>query len=330
MSEIKLITWNVLSSVLTSKYGLTNDDCITRLDKLLIILTQLIKEHPNSIINLQEFGNIEREKCKELLTKHKYKQIYCLPTNMTNNNSYKYWLKNDDICPVIFVPKKINVLASGAFNLTKFIPTQNDNVIFPNFIKKNDVDTNISLIKEIQCRTSSTPWVLISHNNLTYILICVHLPSIYNMSSFQAIILEALKNIVSILLKSFVFAKFAIVIGDWNISTYEIVNSDIKQLWFDFIMNNNLKLLPENFIGVNDIKIVGYNDYNVNFISNYGKYKSMLEQCVIFTRKTEEENKKYNVKFSSIDGSEQGMTERGPSEKYISDHIPLLYEINMK
>lgn len=314
-----IITWNVLSETMLDQLCDKGYKCIKHYNRQLLLKTTLLNlldTYPMAIVCLQEFGFTERLTCVNELQKRNYSPFGGQPENYTEVEEVaKYW-KNirENMSVVIFVPKQYKISGSGTFNLANFVPKQNENVIFNYVTNYEGKKIQKTVIEDLTSRVILVSWVLIHIKNLNIIVANVQHQYINNMPMFQAISLEAQKNIAKKLLG---LCDICVFVGDYHFDKNHEFTNEPNELWTSFISGKQSKSLPKHFIG-NDINVSSYDNQKDDFISYFnGVNKSNPSHIIVYSD--------IETRIESI--NTESMTESGPNIKYSSDNIPLLFKL---
>ena len=327
---LPLLVWNVLSnamfSFLKEKNKCLSDPSYDRISFLRTELKKHLETHPDAIISLQEFGKTERTACVQVLQEHDYVPILGDPSSFTTNkDDFTFWSElRDEMSTALFV-KKNNLTQYGVMDITQHVPQQSPDVIFEPFTDVKGNPNGLSIMQELERRISLASFATIRNDGKLITIVSIHLPCVFYKPAFQALVIETLKHIASNFIKC--GNDTVVFVGDFNIAKTEPFTGKPNPLWKNIVEHNVSDLLPPNFKSSgNTIKLCGYYDPDASFISNWnGDFKSTIDGCIVYT--TVDDATTCVVSGKSADGSPTGMTESGPSYKYPSDHIPMIFDL---
>lgn len=316
----EIISWNVLSEAMTKCLGDKSYKEIPAYDRYELMrktLRILLSEHPTAIVCLQEFGETERKACKSIFDELNYTSILGCPSNYTSNESdKKFWSETrDEMSPGMYIPPSVELLGHGIQNLTENLPIQRAKIDWIPFKDRKGNPTGETIYSEFKRRISLINWAIIGVNGKKIAIVNTHHPCVFYMQEFQALVVEAQKKIASDLLKE---SDFCIFTGDWNQRPQD-------DIWQDTMQDRRSDLLPDEFEGVENLKVLTYCHPPEGFISNWnGGFNGVLTHIAVYSS-TLRTYQTGEIKLLS-----EPMTESGPSEKYCSDHVPMVYEITLK
>lgn len=329
---MQILSWNVLASamfsVLKEKHDCFSDPTYDRLALLQTKLEKLLELYPDAIFSIQEYGKTEQLVCLPVHERHGFTAVLGSPSSFAEPCDFTFWFKGrDDMTTALFFKEK-NLLNSAVMDLTTFIPPQPKDVVFEPFTDVKGNPNGLNLVEEMQRRVSLMAHAIFKQDGKTISVVGVHLPCVWYKESFQALVIESLKHTASFLLGS--GSDAVVFVGDFNIAKFKPSTGEKNPLWDDIVQHRVSDLLPPNFQSSGDkIKLCGYYDPDDSFISNWnGDFKSMIEGCIVYKKANDDIT--CVVTGKSADNSSTGMTESGPSYKYPSDHIPMVFELEFK
>jgi hypothetical protein len=330
MSSIEVISWNILAEAMVGALKCLPEAYSPekRREQQKEELKVLIEKHPNAIIAVQEFDENAKTNLCPVLKEYGYEIIFGEPSKFTTTEGdEKFWReRRKNMTTALFIPKGVEYEQSGVFNLAAMVPEQNDDFSFPLFIDNKGNTTKKTILEELMGRISLLSTAVVIMGDKRIVIGAVHIPCVWYLPCFQALVFKAINAIELFLLRAFNADAF-ILVGDWNISHVNLKTRESEVLWEEIVNGTESSYLPD-FKGAN-LKVIGYHQPPLEFVSSCnGSFETTITHCKVsknYIRTTT-----CAVKGAAVDESEKGMSESGPSDKYSSDHIPMLYIVDFE